>query len=164
MQYLPLFSDRLPRDHQHYLMKTIFLCLILCLAASPAWAKLGDTEAQCVAQYGPILATNTMNANGLAMRVLIFRKDGVRFTVALMHNKEVGLTIKKEDHSEFTDKEIQLFLDSDSTNQEWTKSNELTINWVWVRGDGSGCSYDVVKHTLTFATKEVIDAEAAPAK
>ena len=144
-------------------MKNAIIAVLFIIATLPAFARLGETEDQCVARYGPVVLRDT-DSSPLKLPLLAFAKNGFTFG-ALMLNAKVGLlTIQKTDKSSFSDNELDLFLAANSAGQKWIRSDDISVNQDWVRDDGAKAEYNPFAHTFGFASKEYLAAMAEATK
>lgn len=147
-------------------MRAFFIAAIAAvfLAMLPAHARLGETEDQCIARYGPVLKRGTSYTTGKPLPALVFIKNDYLFYAILLDGKVGFLSLQKTDKSELSDNEINTFLDANSENQKWTSHGVISGIEAWFRDDGSQAQYDPADHSLCLILKAYGDAQTAAEK
>jgi hypothetical protein len=144
--------------------KVVLSFLLIILGVLPAYARLGETEDQCVARYGSVLKRDISYTTGQALPVLIFSKNGYTFFAILLGDKVAFLIIDKVDKSVLSNSEIAAFLTANSDNRKWIKQDINSTKTVWYRDDGAQAQYDPVGNSLCLITKGYMDAATAAKK
>jgi len=142
-------------------MRPVLLALLCPLLILPANARLGETEAQCVVRYGPVLDRATSQEAGIALPLLSFTKNGYMFDATMLKGKVAHLVIQKADSAEFSDNEVAIFLTSNSAGQKWTEQVDTPTKPRWLRDDGSEAEYDRLHHWITLSSKDYLVAKEA---
>ena len=146
-------------------MRTI-LCImaISMFVMIPAWARLGETEDQCVQRYGAVLTRTTVVEFGQKLPTLAFVKNGYMIVAEMLDGKVGLMMITKADSTDFSENEQQLLIDADSSGQKWAKQNDLSVDSLWIRDDGAQAQYKPLDKALIFVSKDFIAARGAAAK
>lgn len=144
--------------------KTLGVIALFALAVLPAYARLGETEDQCIARYGAVVKQDQITSYGLSLPALGFVKNGYIIMVAFLSNKAGMIEISKQDGSDISENEITNFLDANSGGQKWNKQNAFSVDSNWMREDGAKAQYDPFQKNLTLATKEFEAAMEAAKK
>ena len=114
-------------------MKLIFLLLLL--TALPCFARLGETEAQCIARYGqPDMREPAISEGSDQVKEDVFLKNGMRFAALFLNDKCCSICFYKADDEPFDATEARFILDANADGQAWTPT--ATPN-EYVRADGA---------------------------
>lgn len=130
-------------------MKALFAVLLLCLVTAPAFARLGETEAQMKGRYGDGSPNEDFqihfSKNGWAIEATVHAGTCVKLNFA----KEGLLTTR------ITEAEVSTLLEANQSGGPW-KPNPSKDFKTWVSGDGLRVAefYDsflVIKDSMGFA-------------
>jgi hypothetical protein len=139
------------------MQKIIYLFIFGALLTMPAWARLGETEDQCVSRYGAAIKTIQAGEKG-PYKSLIFLKNEYYLAVEFIDGKAGLIYFTKAGRPDLSDNEIQVLLDANSGGQKWTKSDQVSINPLWTRDDGAIAQYKTLEKTLALYSKEMLAA------
>ncbi len=117
------------------------LGLILTLPAIPCHAKLGESLAPCVAEYGK--PTSEIDPSGprlpADLHIANFKKEGYDTIVTFIKGISTGENFSKEDRSVLSAKEVTAILQADTAGGRWTQ--DATQKEFWHRLDGALATY-----------------------
>lgn len=136
-------------------MKTVLLFL---LATVPCYARLGETEDQCIARYGPETVVQTTEHAKLTK----FQKDDFTIVITFWNKVAVGLIFTKTSGSDLTREEVDEIVLKSADAQGWSKPSDSADDLVWLGYD------DQPEHraqwdyhgTLSISGPYVMDADA----
>lgn len=142
-------------------MKTIIL---LILAASPCWARIGETKEQCSARYGALIEEQ-------AGRKLVFNKGGLWITCFLKEGKVWALGISLAPNAATTlddsfsreqilnDAQVQAVLKANSNGKPWKLiKREEGLPGGWYETEDGSIRAAVNTVSLWIETRERADA------
>lgn len=111
-----------------------FHVLFACLPAL-AYAKLGDTESQCLEQYGA--SVNQTSGSGVGEKLVFYEKGGMGVGVEYWKGKAACLFFKKTLRTEaLSDAEIEALLKENGDGSYWETANIIGEGRRWARKDG----------------------------
>lgn len=150
------------------------LCLLLFLLPTLALARLGETEAQLTARFGPAVsrAKETTIAQGKFVEFglkLTYRQNDWQIECALIDGRSARETYYKP--GEWTDDQFTTVLTANGQGARWTDlSKELTRKLArdWRRADGATASWKMtgslcVTHPAYVRAKDLAEAKAKAA-
>ena len=163
-------------------MKIHLLALFFVISlTAPAWARLGETEAQLIARYGDVIGKDHIAAGvgqvAVAVDRLHFKKSGFDISVALFNGVSAKEEIANKQGDMLTDQEIKTLLDANAQGHTWKgvtgpngfplwpQDNGMVVNAngkMWQRDDAAVAIAD--GGGFTIKSKELIDAEIAAYK
>ena len=136
-----------------------FLCAaaIVFVFIMTASARIGETEAQVVARYGPSIGDIPTQAFG---KVRGFMQVGHVVGVAFVNGVSEMEMFSKNDQSEMTPGEIEKFLKANGPG-EWKVEETGKPNWKrWRRDDAALVAlYDITRHFLYINSKKFFEAQ-----
>jgi hypothetical protein len=138
----------------------IFLLVATFFSASPAWARLGENEAQTTARYGPRVEMFNAGEQGCNYRTLAFTTDEFHIVALFIDGICEAVVFQKLDQSAPDPDELDLILKSNSNGFKWQPSNLISDDKLWDRDDGALARYDTVKHTLGIYSSTYLRAES----
>jgi hypothetical protein len=115
-------------------MRCWLLVLISLFASLPAFARLGETEAQSVARYGEAIAI----ADAGPARSLEFVKDDFIIVVNTLNGKSVCEAYKNKNHP-LTESEITEILTKNGGG-DWKRGESNSGQWMALDGSDQGAS------------------------
>jgi hypothetical protein len=135
------------------------IAFLTFLASTTAHARLGETEEQTVARYGPVAATYNPGEHDAAYRTLAFNKNGYLILTAFMGPTCEMVCFRKEDKSALGWDDLDFILKAESQDRKWLRSNLVTIDVIWDRDDGAIARYDTAKFVLAVFSVKFEQAE-----
>ncbi len=145
-------------------MQRAVLILVLAVTILPAQARLGETEAQSIARYGPAVGTYDADTSGYPYRTLTFAHAGYTIVAQFMGSACEMICFQKADGSAFTPDELDLLLKAQAEGQAWSRSNLVSADVIFDRPDGAMARYDTAKHALLFCSAKYVHATDAQRK
>jgi hypothetical protein len=159
---------------QEFSMNQQLLALLLGFAlATRAEARLGDTQDQLVARYGPGANAGAATA-AYPVSVMTFHKQNWYIIVKLINGISVGESFQKQGGP--TDEDVTTLLALNSEGHEWKSATPnqtalqslfhsfATERKAWQRDDGAYAFLPGPLLTaLTIQSKQLLDADAAKA-
>ena len=141
------------------------LCFLLMLNA-PAWARLGETGDQIVARYGQPLSQIDQKALGkkVALTVLIFQKNGYEIQVSLSDGVSDEESYRKLNGDVISLAEARTLLTINAQGFGWEEPTDGNGVKIWTRDDAATAILSDGGHSLTIASKDLIDKENAAKK
>jgi hypothetical protein len=128
-------------------MKLSYCVAALVILAAPAFARIGETEAQIEKRYGKA-------ASGSRTTKAYFHKD--LFVIVTFDNGVSGIeTYQKRDRGTLTAGEISSLLEMNGGGMNWRqeKRNEFDFHY---QVQGRLAEYNAVTNTLTVADQETL--------
>ncbi|GEP46403.1 hypothetical protein [Brevifollis gellanilyticus] len=131
-------------------MKTLFLFLLLC---APAFARIGETRAQCEARYGPPVEVRNEG------EITVHQKDGFAVRCTYFEGKCEAIVFSKapanpaEGNLPLSDAEHKTLMDANSGGKTWVKLRENAEHHftVW-RCEGMRAWHDGKNHQMEIFT------------
>jgi hypothetical protein len=117
-------------------MKPIFLLLVSAVLSIPAYARLGETEAECIRRYGDPIGRKDSS------KLVIFSKNGLLITVQFHKGRADYISYRKHreypDPYWFSETEISTLLKANGRGQKWEMTQSPRENGNhWVTEDRS---------------------------
>lgn len=103
-------------------MKTLVISIVTLLLATPAFARLNETEEQCTARYGTVVKRE--HNEKPSAEVCWYEPGKFRIKAYFLDGKVAALLVHKLDQSSFSKEEISLFLGAESGNATWIADRE----------------------------------------
>ena len=140
-------------------MKKLLCPAIVFAFVITASARIGETEAQILARYGPSIGDIPTQTFG---KVRGFMQVGHVVGVAFVNGVSEMEMFSKNNQSEITPAEIEKLLKSNGVG-EWKAEETGKPNWKrWRREDGALVAlYDTNRHFLYINSKKFFDAQRA---
>jgi hypothetical protein len=134
---------------------TTFVFAILC---SPAWARIGETEAQITTRYGQSIGDIPTEFFG---PVRGFATPEFVVGVKLVNGASAMEMISKNDQAEMTPQEIEALLKKHGADAQWNVDRFDKPNWKrWRSQDGSLIAvYDTRRHFLYVNSKKFYEEQ-----
>jgi hypothetical protein len=145
-------------------VRRAILILALVAAALPARARLGETEAESIARYGPVVGAYDAGTPGYPYRTLTFAHAGYTIIVQFMGGACAMVCFQKPDGSALTPDELDLLLKAQAEGQAWSRSNLVSSDVIFDRPDGAMARYDTAQHALLFCSARYVEATDAHRK
>jgi hypothetical protein len=139
------------------------LPLVLALAACtllPARARLGESEAESIARYGPATGTYNAGTPDYFYRTLTFQHAGFSITEEFIGSTCELICFQKPDGSALDEGTLDLLLRSESAGRAWARSDLLSTDLLWTRPDGAQARYDTARHAFAVCSAVYLQAEA----
>ena len=131
--------------------------VLFLLCAVPAWGRLGETEEQCVARYGPVLYRLNVTSEEMALTILSFEKNGYRFAVTMYEGGAVLIFINKVGAEQLDEEEIQTLLKTEQGTESWGPNPDVPGKVSWKRSDGTVfAEYDAKKREMLFVSTKCL--------
>ena len=126
-------------------MKPVLMVLLVSLTS--AYARIGETEEQIVARYGP--ATEIMG-NGMRR----YNPEGLNLVVHYDHGKAQAEVFQKKDLSPLAPADVQTFLRNNSEGHEWIDDRTIPIRGIrWnLSGSNLTADFDAEHRAMSFYT------------
>jgi hypothetical protein len=140
------------------LVRRAVLLLAFVAVVLPARARLGETEAQTIARYGPP-GTLAPGEAQLGYRTLAFDKNGYRILAVFIGPTCELLAFRRPDQSPLDPDEVELMLTANNNGHTWTASSLISRDQIWDRDDGARARYDSIKHVLVVCSAAYLRAE-----
>ncbi len=119
---------------------TRLILLLLSLTLASARAGLGDTESQCLDQFGP--SANQTDGSGVGEKLVFYEKGGVGIGVEFWKGRASCLFYKKTIRSEgLSDEEIEAFLKESADDSFWEGAHIIGEGRRWARKDGKAVAH-----------------------
>ena len=145
-------------------MRRAVLILALAAAVLPLRARLGETEPQSLARYGPALHVYEPGTSGYAYRTLTFNHAGYTIIAQFIGGTCEMVCFQKADGSALTPDELDLLLKAQAEGQTWARSNLVSADVIFDRPDGAMARYDTARHALAFLSAKYIEIANAKQK
>ena len=126
--------------------------LVFSVSGTPAWARIGENEAQISARYGASIGDIPTATFGSVRGYMI---PGVLVGVKLVDGMSQMEMISKTDQSDMSATEIEVFLRSHGADIKWNP-DPFKPNWKrWRTHEGSLVAvYDTARHFLYIYSKK----------
>jgi hypothetical protein len=151
-------------------MRNLIIMAVLVFPLS-AWARLGETVAECNARYGT--QATTVGAMAPATQGRGWKKNGMIIMAQFMDGRCHLLVIGKEEQNilgnsaEMSQVERQALLDANSNGSTWKERKGLSLEYERADG-GAMATYNNVGNRMTFFSvefsKKMDEAKAAKEK
>jgi hypothetical protein len=146
-------------------MRRTFIILTLALlVACPVRARLGETEEQSIARYGPLAGAYNPAEHGCDYRTLAFNHEGYSILAMFIGGRCEMVVFQKADKSALDSDELDLLLKAESDDQKWSRSSLVSIDLLWDRPDGAVARYDTAKFAFTVFSAKFRQADRARQK
>ena len=141
-----------------FMFNRITLTFVFLTCCNPAWARIGETEAQITARYGQSIGDIPTESFG---PVRGFALPGFVVGVKLVNGTSAMEMISKNDQSEIKPPEIEAFLKKHGADMEWKVDKFDQPNWRrWRSQDGALVAvYDEKRHFLYVNSKQFYDEQ-----
>lgn len=142
------------------------LVLLVLLAASPASARLGETEAQLKARFGEptMRGQHRISAQGKLRELgylLYFRQEDWSITCTVVDGRCMKISYSKR--GDWTEEQIRTVLNSNTQSAAWkevTRPSVATFRRDWRRSDGSSAVWSKgTGFDLTWSAYDVAKAK-----
>ncbi len=128
------------------------------LFPAAAFARIGETLAQCETRYGKAYNTEgSMSA---------FRKGGLLIGVVFYQGKADVVYYEKEERNivnlaaEMSENEIETLLKANGGDKKWKKSAVISMDKHWQTEEGElFANYTTIRSQLTVCTREYLERE-----
>jgi hypothetical protein len=136
--------------------KLIAVVGLIAAAVVPAFGRIGETSAECIARYGEPLKIDK------EAKSLSFLKEEI-IVIAYFHESRCDMiTLSKVDRTtipsrdvELSDNEIALLLDSNGGGKKWIEREIISLTRVWeTEGGEVFAQYEPSSKLLIIVTKE----------
>jgi hypothetical protein len=136
-------------------VRTLFTIFISLALGVPVFARIGETEAEIRARYGKPIKIDSESG------LWLFRPTGdVRVALTFFDGKSACEVYDKPDKSAFSDNEIQVLLDANSSGKQWTEALSTYEFKMWTLDTmGRKATYVKLAKQLIVATSEYLRAE-----
>jgi hypothetical protein len=132
--------------------KILMAALMVACVTSSAFARLGETEAQCEQRYGkPAQSTNVG-----AIKNSVYHFRSFQIIVSFEDGKSKSEAYAKEDSAEISNGEITALLDANSGGAPWIEK-ESGLDKVYAGAGDLFASYNWSRHYLMITTKGFMD-------
>lgn len=104
-------------------MKTLSIIMAAALLAAPAFARIGETEAQCAARYGQVVSqvsSTKPDAHGN-----VYTVGNFRVAIYFLNGKASCILVSKFDKSLFTRDELEILMGANSGGLQWIKISDI---------------------------------------
>ncbi len=146
-------------------MRRAVLILVLAVtAAFPLQARLGETEPETIARYGPATGAYDAGTSGYPYRTLTFNHAGYTIIAQFIEDTCAMVCFQKPDGAALTPDELDLLLKAQAQGQPWSRSNLVSADVIFDLPDGAMARYDTTKHALVFCSARYIEATDAARK
>lgn len=155
------------------LYRLMLLALPLAVNVTPASARLGETEREMFARFGPPTSSSkhSMVSQGRVHEVgpsFSFQQDGWRIRADVVDGRCVRISYAKT--GDWTEEQVQLVLNANSQGAAWTETGRpgaRKVQRTWQRSDGAQAHWSGVGMQLVTPAydraKQVIEAKAKAA-
>jgi len=110
----------------------LILGFVICLSTQ-AWARIGETEAQLIERYGPIVSRGNSPQNHAAPTYIEFKKDIFTIDVWLLNGVSAQESINKSDNLAYlSDANIETLRTANTEGHVWKRTGKA----FWLRDDG----------------------------
>ncbi len=121
-------------------MRLLVIFILFSALGLPVQAYLGDSEDQCIKQYGILIkAVNPGEMfNGVIVnyRILVIANEKNETNCYFIDGKNVAIYFTKLDATGFNNDEKQAILDANRMNHSWSKLSTVGDRESWSRDDG----------------------------
>ena len=113
----------------------LFFAALSCLAASPAWARIGETLEECIARYGNVTKIDEQKGQ------IFFEKNGYAICATFFNGQVDTMSFKRripgsDTFAPLNAEEIQLLLKANGGDKKWQSRNVDGPNPEWQTEDG----------------------------
>lgn len=139
------------------------LLLVLALAACnllPARARLGESEAESIARYGPATGDYQAGSPDYFYRTLTFQHAGFSIVEEFIGSTCEMICFQKPDGSALDEDTLDLLLRAESGGGAWTRSDLVSTDLLWTRTDGAQARYDTARHAFAVCSAIYLQAES----
>ena len=133
--------------------------VIMLVIGRPAFARIGEMEAQIVARYGESLPANATTMLGQPVKV--FLTHDLRVGVAFIDGKSAAEFFSKIDGTDIPDSEIQVILQSNTAGSHWAPSRDGPFGSRGWSLQSGGRIAGYTKKSLIICTQEFLAISAA---
>lgn len=141
------------------------IAFIALLVPVAAFARIGETAAQCDVRYGKAIKEVKEDNQ------VVFRKGGFLMVVQFYQGKADLFMYRKEETdalgqgAKISDNEIETLLKANGGDKKWKKREIISMNEEWQTEDGALLAqYKAFDNMLIIATKGYIEREDAKTK
>jgi hypothetical protein len=134
------------------------LVAFVLIVVLPVRARVGESETQSIARYGPPTAT-VETGEGHPYRTLTFSHAGYLITTQFLGGTCALICFQKPGGAEFGEDDLDLLLKSEADGQAWARSALVSIDLIWNRPDGAMARYDTAHHAFAVCSAAYLKAE-----
>ena len=138
----------------------MLVLVIMLVIGRPAFARIGETEAQIVARYGASLPADNAKTM-LGQPIKVFLTADLRVGVAFIDGKSAAESFSKVDGTEIPDSEIQVVLQSNTAGSHWAPSRDGPFGLRGWSLQSGGRLAGYTKKSLIICTQEFLAISAA---
>ena len=146
-------------------MKPMLAILTLILTITPAFARIGETPAECIARYGEPVEIDKEKSQ------LIFMKGTMAIIAGFFDGKCDKLVMRKVEQDiigtpeEISDNEIDLLKEANGGEKPWREKPLISMTKLWETEDGAILAqYEPLNRLLVIFTRECNERQKAAKK
>ena len=142
------FDQTIVNSHSVTLLLSAIAAVTLT-TSSALFARIGETDQQCVARYGE--PTKTLPNNSF-----LYQKSDLNIFIIFFNGKADAIAYRKiAKGQQLSENEIEVLLKSNSGGVPWQERAAISMNRNWETENGELlANYDPVEHLLMIATKD----------
>jgi hypothetical protein len=141
-------------------MRKLLVPTLIATLALPVHARLGESEQETIARYGPLVAAYNPGQQNASYRTLAFNKNGYLILAIFIDSRCELVIFRKDDQGEFSRDDLDLILEANSNGQKWTPTPLASTDVFWDRPDGAMARYDTAGHALAICSDTYMRAES----